>query len=90
MKIDFWRAYLEKISDTGAAISAYCKEHGLSPASIYYWRRRLEGDSTTHGFDELSVCSEDAELPDFALRLSSLDQRTLCRLVLMFAGQEHA
>lgn len=89
LKFNFWREHLEKIAASGVAISAYCKEHGLSPASVYHWRKRINEESTTGGFDEVAVDPEE-EAPGFTLDLSALDQSILCRLVLMLAGQENA
>jgi transposase-like protein len=89
LKIDFWRDHLAKLASSGKAVSAYCRENGISPASIYHWRKRIEENPEENGFDEVTVASEEAD-HDFTLNLSALDQSILCRLVLMLSGQEHA
>ena len=36
-----WRKLIEQQRESGLPVSAYCREHGLSTASMFAWRRRL-------------------------------------------------
>ena len=36
-----WQGHVEAWGSSGLSQSAYCLQHGLSPASFGYWRRRL-------------------------------------------------
>jgi hypothetical protein len=36
-----WGKLLEDQRDSGLSVSAYCRERGLSAASLFAWRRRL-------------------------------------------------
>ena len=51
-----WRALIEQHASSGLSIAAFCREHGLSQASFYQWRRRLvssEPAETSGGFVRL-------------------------------------
>ena len=36
-----WRKLIEQQRESGLPVSAYCRERGLSAASMFAWRRRL-------------------------------------------------
>jgi hypothetical protein len=36
-----WPAHVEALSRSGLSVSAYAREHGLKPDTLYRWRRRL-------------------------------------------------
>lgn len=38
-----WRKLLEDQGASGLPISAFCRERGIAPASLFAWRRRLSG-----------------------------------------------
>ena len=49
---EFWTLYVEACRRDGGAASAYARQHGLTLASLYYWRRKLKlatavGDGTS-------------------------------------------
>ncbi|WP_426116994.1 IS66 family insertion sequence element accessory protein TnpA [Massilia sp. PWRC2] len=49
---EFWTSHVESCQRGGTAASAYARQHGLTLASLYYWRRKLKlsaavGDSSS-------------------------------------------
>lgn len=47
---EFWSSHVEACRREGGAMSLYARQHGLTLASLYYWRRKLNlaaGDSTS-------------------------------------------
>jgi hypothetical protein len=40
-----WRKLIEQQRESGLAVSAYCRQRGLSAASMFAWRRRLRSAS---------------------------------------------
>ena len=41
----FWTSHVEACRSSGAAASVYARQHGLTLASLYYWRRKLKLDA---------------------------------------------
>lgn len=41
----YWREVIRDQAASGLSISAFCREHDVSPASFFSWRRRLATDS---------------------------------------------
>jgi transposase-like protein len=39
---EFWASHVEACRREGGAASAYARRHGLTLASLYYWRRKLK------------------------------------------------
>jgi len=39
---EFWISHVEACRRDGGAASAYARQHGLTLASLYYWRRKLK------------------------------------------------
>lgn len=39
--IEFWSSHVESCRREGVAASVYARQHGLTLASLYYWRRKL-------------------------------------------------
>ena len=39
---EFWTSHVEACRRSGAAASVYGRQHGLTLASLYYWRRKLK------------------------------------------------
>ena len=37
----FWTKHVAAIRQEGAAVTVYAKRHGLSLASLYYWRQKM-------------------------------------------------
>ena len=46
-----WQQRLERFRDGGLTTSAFCDREGISPASFYAWRRRLQGDPAPNTAD---------------------------------------
>ena len=51
---EFWTSHVEACRREGTAASVYARQHGLTLASLYYWRRKLKlaaavGDGGTSG-----------------------------------------
>lgn len=40
--IEFWTSHVEACRREGTAASVYARRHGLTLASLYYWRRKLK------------------------------------------------
>lgn len=38
---EFWTSHVEACNREGTAASVYARQHGLTLASLYYWRRKL-------------------------------------------------
>ena len=38
---EFWTSHIEACRREGMAASVYARQHGLTLASLYYWRRKL-------------------------------------------------
>ena len=38
---EFWTSHIEALRREGVATTVYAKQHGLSLAALYYWRRKL-------------------------------------------------
>lgn len=43
-----WRDRLERFTHTDSTVAEFCAGEGVSVASFYQWRRKLESDSLTH------------------------------------------
>lgn len=39
---EFWTSHVEACHREGGAASVYARQHGLTLASLYYWRRKLK------------------------------------------------
>ena len=46
-----WQQRLERFRHSGLTIPAFCDREGISTASFYAWRRRLQHDSTPPATD---------------------------------------
>jgi hypothetical protein len=51
-----WRKLIEQQQDSGLSVSAYCRERGVSAASLFAWRRRLVGGASM--FKPVKLVSE--------------------------------
>ena len=59
---EFWTSHVEACQRQGIAASLYARQHGLTLASLYYWRRKLklaaavgDGGGTANKFVALRV-----------------------------------
>jgi transposase-like protein len=41
-----WQQRLKRFRDSGLTVTAFCDREGISAASFYAWRRRLQADPT--------------------------------------------
>ena len=39
---EFWTSHVEALRREGDAVTVYARRHGLSLATLYYWRRKLK------------------------------------------------
>jgi transposase-like protein len=44
-----WRKLIEQQRESGLSVSVYCRERGISAASLFAWRRRLRPASSLPG-----------------------------------------
>lgn len=73
--MEFWAAHVAAIEQEAVSASAYARGHGLSLASLYYWRRKLK---VAAGFDAAGPASQFV-----ALRVADAAPATgACTLVL--------
>jgi transposase-like protein len=76
---EFWTSHVEACRREGTAASVYARQHGLTLASLYYWRRKLKLAATV---------SDGASSPAnkfVALRVvkaATGDATVMCTLVL--------
>ena len=50
-----WQQRLERFRRSGLSIPAFCDREGISTASFYSWRRRLQGDPSPAAADKPRV-----------------------------------
>jgi transposase-like protein len=50
-----WRQIIESQRAGGQTAAAYCREHGVTQASFFAWKRRLQPTSQTRGFVEINA-----------------------------------
>ena len=82
-----WRKLIEQQRESGLGVSEYCRERGISAASMFAWRRRLRPVSSpavagAPRFKPVQVLSELErpvcnEQPDSAIELRLRDGRHL-------------
>ncbi len=46
-----WQQRLDRFRKSGLAVADFCEREGISTASFYAWRRRLQSDSPPHAAD---------------------------------------
>jgi transposase-like protein len=46
---EFWTSHVEACGREGSAASVYARRHGLTLASLYYWRRKLKLAAAVNG-----------------------------------------
>lgn len=66
-----WRKLIRQQQESGLPVSAYCRERGVSAASMFAWRRRLTGSAGM--FKPVKVVSDGrgaGEPSDSAIELS--------------------
>jgi hypothetical protein len=56
-----WQQHLDRFQTLGVSVRQYCREHGISEASFYSWRRELE---LRHQERELQA-TPSTRLPEF-------------------------
>lgn len=49
----YWRALIDKHTESGMSAAAFCKQHEINPQRFYFWRRRFHRDPTSAGFIRL-------------------------------------
>ena len=71
-----WRKLIEQQRESGLAVSAYCRERGISAASMFAWKRRLRPGSerpVAATFKRVKVVPEtlgrSTDHPDTAIEL---------------------
>ena len=100
----YWRELLVEQQASGLPVTAFCRERGVSDASFYAWRRRLQSDGQAKaaerpdpaGAQFVTVPLSSAEL-DFEVRLPNgmvvtvprgFDEAALQRLLQTAASVE--
>jgi hypothetical protein len=78
-----WRKLIDQQRESGLPVSAYCRERGLSAASMFCWRRRLSQSAAT--FKPVKVVSvakrparDVGEQPEDAIELPAASFVELC------------
>jgi hypothetical protein len=57
-RVNYWRALVEKQAESGMSAAAFCKQQGINPQRLYFWRRRFHSDSPGAGFIRLVPTSK--------------------------------
>jgi hypothetical protein len=80
-----WRKRIEQQRESGLAVSAYCREQGLSAASMFAWKRRLRPTGSVplrQTFKPVKVVSEtlkqSTDRLDGVIELSAASFVELC------------
>jgi hypothetical protein len=80
----YWRDVLARQRRSGLPVAAFCREHQVSPAAFYGWKRRLEGE-TSGKLTEVSFVPLPLDQPvsphaaEFSLQLPNGVQVTVPR-----------
>jgi len=56
----YWRALIDKHTESGMSAAAFCKQQGINSQRFYFWRRRFRADSASPGFIRLVPTSKTA------------------------------
>lgn len=48
-RVQYWSDHLAQIATEGISTKAYAEREGLTPSSLYYWRKRLKAGTTKEG-----------------------------------------
>ena len=60
----YWRDHIERCRQSGQSKQAYCRAHGLNPASFYRWQGKLNGVlRKTPGFIPVRLAKGTATYP---------------------------
>jgi transposase-like protein len=59
----FWRDTFQQFPDSGQSVRGFCKSHGLSEASFYYWRQTLVTRDAVAGSGDHPTSTAPAFLP---------------------------
>ena len=54
----YWRALVDKHTESGMSAAAFCKQQGINSQRFYFWRRRFRADSSGAGFIRLVPTSK--------------------------------
>ena len=70
MRAQEWQEVIRGHEQSGLTIRAYCEEQGISAASFYQWRRRLEGEGGVMKFALIDPVKDQGS-GEIELRLTS-------------------
>ena len=74
---EFWKGHVAAVLQEGITVTAYAKRHGLSLASLYYWRQKLKAS------DQLAAATPMAVGKFVAVRIADAAPTSgACTLVL--------
>jgi transposase-like protein len=51
-----WKAFVEEQAGSGKSVTDYCREHGVRPHRLYYWRKRWSGESSRKASGDFIEC----------------------------------
>lgn len=61
-KVGAWQSLIDQRKASGQTIKAFCAERGIPESRYYYWRKRLNDNSSDAGFIELTGPNSSAPL----------------------------
>lgn len=68
-KADFWKGHVAGWRSSGLTQAAYCRQHGLSLASLGYWRRTLGKAAAAPASALVPIVVGEAVTPDEAIEV---------------------
>ena len=75
-RVSYWRNLLSKQRESNLSIKAFCRDHRVSEASFYTWRKRLDaketrslGSEPNPPFVAVSLPATSTTVDDFGVRL---------------------
>ena len=45
-RVEYWSQVLSEHSSSGQSVAEFCRQHQMSEASFYHWRKRLKGEAS--------------------------------------------
>ena len=63
-----YEGLLEEQESSGLSVAAFAEEVGVSPATLYSWRRRLRGEESASRLVQVDVVDDEREEPTETVR----------------------
>ena len=77
----YWREVMREQRSSGMWVAAFCRERGVSVASLYKWRAKLKRLATVDATVGNSDLASDGAVRDFAMRNGESTEKALAKFV---------